>query len=77
MINTAIVGLGWWGKTLVEAVQHDSPDLHFVAGTTRTITPAIQAFADAQTGSTCRARRSTPSRRRPAAAPRIPFRPTR
>ena len=32
MINAAIVGLGWWGKTLVEAVQADSPDLHFVAG---------------------------------------------
>ncbi len=48
MINAAIVGLGWWGKTLVEAVQQDSPDLHFVAGTTRTITPEIQAFAAAQ-----------------------------
>ena len=48
MINAAIVGLGWWGKTLVEAVQQDSKDIHFVAGTTRTKTPEIQAFADAQ-----------------------------
>jgi predicted dehydrogenase len=48
MIRAAIVGLGWWGKTLVEAVQQDSPAIQFVAGTTRTITPAIQAFADAQ-----------------------------
>jgi predicted dehydrogenase len=48
MINAAIVGLGWWGKTLVEAVQQDSPDIHFVAGTTRTRTPDVQAFADAQ-----------------------------
>ncbi len=48
MIKAAIVGLGWWGKTLVEAVQQDSQDIHFVAGTTRTKTPEIQAFADAQ-----------------------------
>lgn len=48
MINAAIVGLGWWGKTLVEAVQQDSPDIHFVAGATRTKTPEVQAFADAQ-----------------------------
>jgi predicted dehydrogenase len=48
MINAAIVGLGWWGKTLVEAVQQDSQDIHFVAGTTRTVTAEIQAFAGAQ-----------------------------
>jgi predicted dehydrogenase len=48
MINAAIVGLGWWGKTLVEAVQQDSDQIRFVAGTTRTKTPEVQAFADAQ-----------------------------
>jgi predicted dehydrogenase len=48
MINAAIVGLGWWGKTLVEAVQQDSREIHFVAGATRTVTPEIQAFAGAQ-----------------------------
>jgi predicted dehydrogenase len=48
MIKAAIVGLGWWGKTLVEAVQADSPAIHFVAGTTRTVTPDVQAFAAAQ-----------------------------
>ncbi len=48
MINAAIVGLGWWGKTLVEAVQQDSDLIRFVAGTTRTKTPEVQAFADAQ-----------------------------
>ena len=48
MINAAIVGLGWWGKTLVEAVQQDSKEIRFVAGTTRTKTPEVQAFADAQ-----------------------------
>jgi predicted dehydrogenase len=48
MLNAAIVGLGWWGKTLVEAVQQDSNEIRFVAGTTRTKTPEVQAFADAQ-----------------------------
>jgi predicted dehydrogenase len=48
MINAAIVGLGWWGKTLVEAVQQDSADIHFVAGTTRTRTDDVRAFADTQ-----------------------------
>jgi predicted dehydrogenase len=48
MINAAIVGLGWWGKTLVEAVQDTSDVLRFVAGTTRTMSPDVQAFADAQ-----------------------------
>jgi predicted dehydrogenase len=48
MINAAIVGLGWWGKTLVEAVQQESDQIRFVAGTTRTKTPEVQAFADAQ-----------------------------
>lgn len=48
MIDAAIVGLGWWGKTLVEAVQQDSKEIRFVAGATRTKSPEIQAFADAQ-----------------------------
>ena len=34
--HAAMVGLGWWGKTLVESVQGISPDLHFVAGVART-----------------------------------------
>ena len=48
MIDAAIVGLGWWGKTLVESVQGTSRDIRFVAGATRTVTPELQAFADAQ-----------------------------
>ena len=48
MINAAIVGLGWWGKTLVEAVQGTSAEIQFVAGATRTVTPEVQAFAAAQ-----------------------------
>jgi predicted dehydrogenase len=46
MINAAIVGLGWWGKTLVESAQ-GSDYLRFVAGTTRTVTPEVKAFTDA------------------------------
>ncbi len=44
MIKAAAVGLGWWGKTLVEAAE-TSDAIRFVAGTTRTITPEVQAFA--------------------------------
>ncbi len=39
-INAAIVGLGTWGRTLVEQVQGVSPKLRFVAGCTRTVEKA-------------------------------------
>lgn len=35
MINTAIVGMGGWGRTLVEAVQGKSDRLRFVRGVTK------------------------------------------
>src|SRR6516225_2969264 len=44
MINAAIVGLGWWGKTLVESAAN-SEAIRFVAGATRTVTPEVEAFA--------------------------------
>jgi predicted dehydrogenase len=44
MITAAIVGLGWWGKTLVESGEH-SDAIRFVAGATRTLSPEIEAFA--------------------------------
>lgn len=44
MINAAIVGLGWWGKTLVESAQ-GSDAIRFVAGATRTVTPEVEEFA--------------------------------
>jgi len=47
MIDAAIVGLGWWGKTLVEAAQN-SDVIRFVSGATRTISPEAKAFADEQ-----------------------------
>ena len=48
MINAAIVGLGWWGKTLVESVQGTSHDIQFVAGSSRVASPELRAFAEAQ-----------------------------
>jgi predicted dehydrogenase len=45
MINAAIVGLGWWGKTLVEAVSGVSEDIQFVAATTRSLSEDAQTFA--------------------------------
>jgi predicted dehydrogenase len=44
MINAAVVGLGWWGKTLVESAAN-SDAIGFVAGATRTVTPEVEAFA--------------------------------
>ena len=45
MINAAIVGMGWWGKTLVEAVSGVSEDIRFVAGTTRSLSEDARDFA--------------------------------
>jgi predicted dehydrogenase len=45
MINAGIVGLGWWGKKLVEAVQDKSDRLRFVRGACRNTEP-VAAFAE-------------------------------
>jgi hypothetical protein len=42
MIKAGIVGLGWWGRTLVESAEN-SDAIRFVAGTTRTVTPDVEA----------------------------------
>ena len=47
MIRAAIVGMGWWGRTLVEAVA-DSEQIRVVAGATRTVSPEVKAFAETQ-----------------------------
>ena len=44
MIRAGIVGLGWWGRTLVDAAEQ-SDVIRFTAGATRTVTPPIAAFA--------------------------------
>ena len=45
MIKAAIVGLGWWGKTLVESVQGTSDEIQFTSGATRTVSDEVKAFA--------------------------------
>src|SRR5262245_22750982 len=45
MINTAIVGLGRWGRTLVESAQ-GSDFIRFVAGATRTVSLEVKTFAE-------------------------------
>lgn len=35
MIRAGIIGLGWWGKTLVQSVQGKSPKIQFTAAQTR------------------------------------------
>jgi predicted dehydrogenase len=45
MINAAIVGLGWWGRNLVEAVQGKSQRLRFLRGACRNPVP-VEAFAE-------------------------------
>jgi predicted dehydrogenase len=48
MINAAIVGLGWWGKTLVESLAGGGDAIRFVAGATRTVSADVEAFAKQQ-----------------------------
>jgi predicted dehydrogenase len=48
VIRAAIVGMGWWGRTIVESVPADSDVIRFVAGATRTQSAEVTAFAEAQ-----------------------------
>ena len=45
MINAALVGLGWWGKTLVESLAAGSDVMRFTTLNTRTVSPDVEAFA--------------------------------
>ena len=47
MINAAIVGLGWWGKVLVQSVQNKSDKIRFTAGAVRTPSK-VTDFAEEQ-----------------------------
>ena len=42
------MGLGWWGKTLVESVQNVSPDIQFVAAVSRSQADDHKQFATDQ-----------------------------
>ena len=48
MIRAAQIGLGWWGKTLVESVQGTSDKIQFVAATSRTKSEDYLKFAREQ-----------------------------
>ena len=45
MINAAVVGLGTWGKTMVESLASGSDLMRFTALQTRSVTPDVEAFA--------------------------------
>ncbi len=45
MVRAAIVGLGWWGKTLVESVQGTSDAISFTKVATRTVSPEVEGYA--------------------------------
>lgn len=47
MINAAIVGLGWWGKNIADAVQDHSKKLRFIHGVTQEL-DATQEYARAR-----------------------------
>ncbi|MEI6470802.1 MAG: Gfo/Idh/MocA family oxidoreductase, partial [Betaproteobacteria bacterium] len=41
MLNMAMIGLGWWGKTLVESVQGKSENIRFTIAANLEIPPAL------------------------------------
>src|SRR5689334_14803244 len=45
MINAAVVGLGTWGKTMVESLASGSELMRFTTLQTRTVTADVEAFA--------------------------------
>jgi predicted dehydrogenase len=45
MINAAVIGLGTWGKTMVESLAGGSDVMRFTAVQTRTVKPDVEAFA--------------------------------
>ncbi len=45
MINAAVVGLGTWGKTMVESLAGGSDAMRFTTLQTRTVKPDVEAFA--------------------------------
>src|ERR1700710_461044 len=41
MVDAAIIGLGWWGKNILKAVQGRSSKLRFVHGVSKEIDQAV------------------------------------
>ena len=46
MINAAVVGLGTWGKTMVESLAGGSDAMRFTVLQTRTVKPDVEAFGE-------------------------------
>jgi predicted dehydrogenase len=46
VLTAAVIGLGWWGKTLVESVQGTSDEITFAAAVTGTSSDEARAFAE-------------------------------
>ena len=46
MLNAAIAGLGWWGRTLVESVSGVSDDFRFIAGVDPFVSDETKAFTE-------------------------------
>ena len=44
-VDAAIIGLGWWGTTLVDAVNRPDAPIRFVHGVAKDIDDDVQAFA--------------------------------
>jgi predicted dehydrogenase len=45
MINAAVIGLGTWGKTMIESLAGGSDVMRFTTLQTRTVKPDVEAFA--------------------------------
>ena len=48
MIKTLIVGLGWWGKTLVDSVYDKSNKIKISYGLTRTASEEAKIYAQSK-----------------------------
>ena len=45
MLNAAIVGLGWWGQTLVESVSGISEKIRFIGAVSRSASETAKEFS--------------------------------
>ena len=45
MLNAAIVGLGWWGQTLVESVSGNSEKIRFISAVSRSASETAKEFS--------------------------------
>ena len=63
MLNTAIVGLGWWGKKLVKAARDFGAPMRFVRGVTLEPDTVRDFAAEQRSRSARRSMKCSPIRR--------------